>query len=230
MPLPVIFNGLGGFTKSESEAAVASVAATAPNVWGGMCENCFYANQDNAHNPFLWTGPILDANLTSLMRVIGAGRNAMVIDDDVTDPVTRERALADMMLVDDPDHLFVAGRPCGSVSLIHACPEAALTFYAPLGPYPTGPASVATSTGVYAREFAACYDRGSFVGRCAAVVNPDVYASRALPQQLARRYRHRLVLHGTGPCDCYGDSGSVTFDGPPAPATLPKATGYVVFP
>jgi hypothetical protein len=227
--LPAIFNGLGGFTASEPEAAIASVAATGANVWGGMCENCFYANQGNAHNPFLWTGPILDSNLTSLMRVIGAGRNAIVINDDRSDPVTRERALADMMLVYDPDHLYVAGRPCGNVSLIHACPEQALTFYAPLGPYPSAPSSVAKSTGIYAREFAACYDRGKFVGPCAAVVNPDVYKSRPLPS-LSREYHHTLALHGTGPCNCYGDTGSVTFDGPAVPATLAKATGYVLFP
>jgi hypothetical protein len=229
LQLPVIFNGLGAFAASESDAAVASVAATGANVWGGMCENCFYGNQANAHNPFVWTGPILDANLTSLMRVIGAGRNAIVINDDVSDRVTRERALADMMLVYDPDHLFVAGRPCGNVSLIHACPEQALTFYAPLGPYPSAPSSVVTATGVYAREFAACYDHGRFVGRCAAVVNPDVDNSRSLPT-LTHAYHHTLALHGTGPCNCYGDSGSVTFDGAAAPATLPKATGYVLFP
>ncbi len=229
MPLPVLFNGIGGFTPSESQAAVASVAADARNVWGGMCENCFYANQGNAHNPFLWTGPILDANLTGAMRVIRAGRNLIVVDDDVSDPVTRERALADMMLFYDPDHLYVAGRACGNVSLIHACPEQSLTFYEPAGPYPAGPASVKTPTGIYAREFAACYDRGRRVGPCAAVVNPDVYASHALPH-LAHDYRHTLVLHGTGPCNCYGDSGFLTFDGPPPPARLPKATGFVLFP
>jgi hypothetical protein len=228
MPLPVIFNGLGSFTAQESEAAIVPEAARGPNAWGGMCENCFYANVDNAHNPFLWTGAILDANLSSVMSVIRSGRNAMVVNDDVTDVVARERALADLMLLYDPDRLYVAGRPCGTVSHIHACAEQSLTFYEPLRGYPDGPAALRTPTGAYAREFAACYDRGKFVGPCAAVVNPDVYASHALPP-LTYPYHHTLAIHGTGPCTCYGDSGSVSFDGPAAPANLPKATGYVLF-
>ncbi len=229
LPQPVIFNGLGSHASGESEAAIASVAATGPNAWGGMCETCFYANAGNANNPFLWTGPILDGELTGLMHVMNAKRNAMVVNDDVTDPVARQRALADMMLVYDPDHLFISGRPCGQVSHIHACPEQGLTFYAPRRPYPTRLSALTSSTGIYAREFEACYNRGQFVGPCAAVVNPDVYGSHPLPS-LRYPYRHTLVINGTGPCSCYGDSGSVSFDGPMPPTPLAKATAYVLFP
>jgi hypothetical protein len=46
---------------------------------------------------------------------------------------------------------------------------------------------------------------------------------------LHHAYAHTLTITGSSLCVCYGDSGSVAFGGPPAPATLPPASGYVLF-
>jgi len=230
MPIPVVLNGVGASAQGkETSAAVASVAASAGNAWGGECDTCFFGTSAGVANQWAWSGPLLDNNLTSVMSVVAAGRNLIVVNEDVTDTGRRARALADIMLIYDPNHVYVANAPCGGVSHIHACAEQGLTFYAPRKPYPTSPSALASNTGVYVREFGACYNRGSAIGPCAAVVNPDPTGSHAIPL-LSTIYRHTLVLQGTGPCNCYGDSGAVALNGPSAPAVLSAASGYVLLP
>jgi len=229
MPRPVVYDGLGGNPQVESASASAGVAASAGNAWGGMCDTCFYATQANAWNKWLWTSPVLDDILNGYMQVIGAGRNAIVVNEDMSDTATRTRALADIMLAYDPDHLYLANLPCGNVSHIHACAEQGLTFYSPLKPYPASVANVRSSSGLYIREFGACYDHGTAIGPCATVVNPDPYNAHPLTG-LVNSYEHTIVVSGTGPCNCYGDSGAVAFNGPAAPASVPAASAYIVVP
>jgi uncharacterized membrane protein len=223
LPLPVVFNGLNGFSTTESEAAAVGPVTTVGNGWGGECDTCFYTQNVGSR-----TGAVLDHQLSSLMDVVSAGRNVILLNESVTDVAVRETAVADAMLVYDPDRLYVANQPCGTLSHIHACAEQGLTFYAPLRPYPSGPGALRAPGGTYVREFAACFDRGKPVGPCASVVNPDANASHAMPA-LTFAYRHTLQLHGSGPCACYGDTGSVAVDGPAPPATLPPAGAVVLF-
>src|ERR1700693_6077759 len=226
-PSPVVFNGLQGYDKHESLPAIVALLLAERNAWGAMCDTCFYGTA-GLPNPFLWTHPILDVRLNAIMQLIGAGKNAVVINGNQRDPSARARALADIMLAYDPDRLWQWGSACGSVSMIHACPEAALTFYSPYRPYPKSTADLVDKSGNYVREFRACYDRGRYVGPCAAVVNPDLLLPHGRPA-LQNVYRHRLEISGTSLCNCYGDSGSISENGPPVPAIILPASGYVLF-
>jgi len=226
-PTPVVFNGLHGYDKHESLPAIVEVVLAEPNAWGAMCDTCFYGTA-GLPNPFLWTHPILDVRLNAILQVIGAGKNAVVINGNQRDPSARSRALADIMLAYDPDRLWQWGSACGTVSMIHACPEAALTFYSPYRPYPKSTADLLDKSGNYVREFRACYDAGRSVGPCAAVVNPDLLLPHFSPA-LHQTYRHRLVIQGTSLCTCYGDSGSLSEDGAALPPIVPPASGYVLF-
>jgi len=226
MPLPVFYNGLQKTDNQESTAAIASVVASSSNVWGGMCETCFYG--DNSGNQWAWSDAVLNVNLASIMAAINGGRTAMVANTVVLDTTRRAGALADVMLVYDPDKLWLAGDQCGSISHIHACAEQSLTFYQPIGGYPTSVSQLQSSTGAYVREFAACYNRGVLIGPCASVVNPKPTSTVSMPT-LSKVYQHTLVISGTGPCNCYGDSGSVAYNGPAAPSVLPAASAYVLF-
>jgi hypothetical protein len=226
LPFPVIFNGLGSNDGSVyPEAAIASVAASAPNVWGAMCEGCFYGF--GGHNTHQYSGRILDSQLQGTMTVIRAGRN-VDIQGDAADAAGKERALADQMLVYDPAHLYRSGDRCGPHSHVHACIESALAFLEPYGPYPATPADLRAPGGAYAREFAACYSRGRPLGPCAAAVNPRRDAAVPLPQSFHANYAHTLRITGDSLCACFGDSGDVAADGPPAPASLPPVSGYVL--
>jgi hypothetical protein len=228
LPLPVVFNGLASYSPTETQSAVVSVATSLANSWGGECDSCFYSTQANSTNLGTWTGPVLDRQLQNVMDVINSGRKVIVVNEDVLDTGIRTRALADAMLVYDPDHLYVNNQPCGAISHIHACAEQGLTFYAPINGYPVNTSALRSSTGLYVREFAACYDRGTPIGACATVVNPDWNTPHALPSFNGLNFRHTLVLSGAGPCNCYGDAGSVNLTGPAAPATIPAATAYVL--
>jgi hypothetical protein len=226
-PNPVVYNGLQGYDKHESLPAIVPVVLAAPNAWGAMCDACFYGIGGHL-NPYLFTRPILDVRLDGIMRIIGAGKNVVVINGAQRDPGARARALADIMLAYDPERLWQWGSACGNVSMIHVCPEAALTFYSPYAPYPKSTASVTDASGNYVREFGACYNGGRYVGPCAAVVNPDLFMPHPRPA-LRNVYRHTLTISGTSLCNCYGDSGSVSQSGGGWPPIIPPASGYVLF-
>jgi hypothetical protein len=223
MPLPVIFNGLESGDQTGRSAPIASVAAAAPNVWGAMCETCFYSSS----NPNKVAGPLLNSALLGTMNVVNAKRSVIVINDFVTDPGAREHALAEIMLIYDQNLLYEGG-PCGAKSHIAVCPEASLVFTEAYKPYPHRLADLRDQTGNDVREFEACYQNGQYVGPCAAVVNPDLSAEHELPH-LRNAYAHTLTISGTALCQCFGDTGSASVSGPPPPRALAPATGLVLF-
>ena len=224
---PVIFNTLGMSAGDGQPGAIGPVAASAPNVWGAMCEGCFYGSAGSGGASWLYTDVTLDRDLSDVMLVQNRGRHTIVQNDNVTDPVQRARALADTMLVYDPKLTYESG-PCGNRSHIASCIEASLVFEGPIGGYPASLAAITSTTGAYTRTFAACYVAGKSVGPCASVVNPKHDDSVTLPTSLAG-FHHTLVLTGDSLCQCFGDSGSVSTQGAAAPAVLPPATGFVLF-
>jgi len=77
------------------------------------------------------------------------------------------------------------------------------------------------SGGVYAREYADCYYRGKRLGSCAAIVNPS--SSAAVTNPLYGKYKHSLVLSGSG----VTDGGTVKFTGPAPPRQIQKDHAYI---
>ncbi len=53
-----------------------------------------------------------------------------------------------------------------------------------------------TRSGVYRREFAACYDRGVLFGRCAVIVNDTSHAVRVARSWLRQSYSHQITMRG----------------------------------
>jgi hypothetical protein len=135
--LPQILNGLNGTDPvggvNYPYPASAQVIADTPNAWGGACENCFY---ETSSNHWLVANVVIDHFLNGLMKVIAAGKNAIVMNDWELDPTSRQYAIAISMLAYDPEHMWYFGNPCGQTSKVNACPEAALTFYQPYRAYP----------------------------------------------------------------------------------------------
>ena len=95
-----------------------------------------------------------------------------------------------------------------------------------LNPVVTAPATIAgleVSLGVYAREYTACFIRGSYVGPCAAVVNSDGTSSHPFP--FPTKYHHAMALAGGGVLD----GGTIGTNGA-APSTMSSLSGVVAFP
>jgi hypothetical protein len=227
LPIPAIVNGLAGNDRKGLPVA-AGLSIAASNAWGAMCDGCFYGNGAIPKNVFLWTGPVFESRLQGALEVTAAGKNVVVVDEDVTDTAARRRALADIMLFYDADRTWTWGGPCGPHSRIHACPESALTFYEPYDAYPKTVADLAAPGGSYEREFGACYESGRPIGPCAAVINPAPGVVHRLPR-LRNVYTHTLEISGDSLCACYGDHGALSLTGPPPPDPLPPASGYVLF-
>ena len=76
------------------------------------------------------------------------------------------------------------------------------------------------ATGVYAREYRACYERATAIGPCAVVVNPDEW--NAHPYALSG-YTRALVLSGGS----VFDGGTMSFSGS-MPAVLPPSSAVIV--
>ncbi len=102
-------------------------------------------------------------------------------------------------------------------------PETQLVPTKPLVATPSTVASLLQSTGVYAREYAACYFATKYVGPCATVVNSNKAGNLAFPWPT--KYHHTLVLTGSG----IVDGGLAQTNGGPPPAYLAPETGFVVF-
>jgi hypothetical protein len=107
---------------------------------------------------------------------------------------------------------------------LHVFPETKLVPTDPLVGTPGSIGALHSSTGVYVREYGACYLGGTSVGPCAAVVNPDASNAYALPP-LQQSYSATLALSGYGTLD----GGTVSTSGPPPPATIAPETGMVLF-
>jgi hypothetical protein len=110
----------------------------------------------------------------------------------------------------------------GSPSGFHVQPESTLVAAAPVTATPPTIASLRTSSGLYAREYSACYIAGTLVGACAAVVNPDQWSSHAFPYT---KYHHTLTLSGGGLLD----AGSVSVRGTKPPTALAPLSAAIAF-
>jgi hypothetical protein len=122
---------------------------------------------------------------------------------------------ASFLLTYDPNSIFQEWLQ--TVSNFKVMPE---TGIVPTEPLVTAPATVSAllRNGVYVREFAACYYRGSLVGKCAIVVNPS-----AASVSLSLGYMHSVVLQGSDALD----GGTVQFAGPAVTQLAPLSASIL---
>ena len=101
-------------------------------------------------------------------------------------------------------------------------PETQIVATNPLIASPANVAATTVGGNVYAREFAQCFYKGSSIGRCAFVVNPDPNKAPALPS-LTQSYAHSATLVGSDVLD----GGSVTFMAA-VPSTIGEDSGLIL--
>jgi hypothetical protein len=95
-------------------------------------------------------------------------------------------------------------------------------------PVPHTIAQLRRNGGVYAREFSNCTIKGTPVGACAAIVNPD--PDHAHPYPFAPgQYRHTLRITGQGVATELGDTGALATNGPQAPQMIAPRGWAIVF-
>ena len=74
-------------------------------------------------------------------------------------------------------------------------------------------------TGLYAREYQHCYYRGTFIGPCAAVLNPSESTAATIPADaFVNHFAHAIELGGNGPApyvcpEANGCNGTLALQG-----------------
>jgi hypothetical protein len=208
-----------------------TLAASAPNAAGAICDNCLYSSTNN----YEVTGSVLTSVLAGAFADMDANKLWVLLDENSNDIPTRMRALAIGLLPYryEQEYFFAAG--CSNSSGINECPE--ITFVADPDPadrnrYPQSISGITDPSGALIRNFRECYIAGVAQGACTAIDNPNLTTSITVPSALVGA--PTLTAHGNpqvcGEPSCVGTAGWVAFDGPAMPSSLPGATAYVVGP
>ena len=196
-----------------------------PNVMGGMYEDCYGFNGSEGMGTGDHTGGLYqhwtvteNTELAALAtgkifwcygNMRGAGSSEIPL---------RLYAYANFLLTYGPNALYQTSQSTPSGLRIY--PESGIVPRNPLVPAPADVASLKTSTGVYGREYADCYYRGTRIGACAVITNPDNGSSHNNPYG---GYAHAVVLSGAGVLD----GGTASFNGS-VPSSLAPLTAAIL--
>lgn len=212
--VPTFVNTLGAGSYPDDQIDYAQ----ASNAIGAMCEEC-YAAYNSSKIDYAIDGTAWQHTENAEIDMVAMHKifwdYARVIGDPSTETGLRAYIYASFLLSYDPSYAMLQ-EAFRSASGFPIMPETGLV---PLDPLSTASTvSGYARGGVYMREFADCYYRGSSVGACAVVVNPTG-ASAAVP---SNSYTHAMALTGGGVLD----GGSATFNAA-APSTLGPDGGAI---
>jgi hypothetical protein len=216
---PLWLNALGAFANPASGVDLAQPA----NVLGLMCEICYSSNAgsngDFVHTGTFWQN-IENAEIAMVSQRKVFWDYARATGDPSIETALRTYVYASFILGYDPQYTMLE-EAFRTPSGFPVMPEAGLV---PMDPLTTA-GSVAgyqQPGGAYMREFAHCYYRGSFVDRCAVVVNSSPAMSAPVP---TTSYTHAMSVSGSGVLD----GGTIAFNAS-APTQLAPGSAVVLFP
>lgn len=216
---PVVFNG---YAMDSNSAQL----ITGTNVVGGVVEGC-YATGSQPSPPYT-TGTqwVTDENLelaaAAANRLFFCYNNGSQSGSAYTS--LRMYIYASFLLTYNAAS-SILWDTFTTTSGLHVFPETQLVPANPLVSAPSAVSSLKSSSGLYVREYGACYLNGNSAGACAVVVNSDAATSHTMPT-LSGTYTHTFSVSGAGVLD--GGTTSVT--GSAAPSTVPAETGLILMP
>ena len=211
---PVVFSGY----------ALSSDAATLidnSNTEGGVVEDCY--SRTSQPTPPYTTGTLWTHNENLELAAAAAGKRFFCYnngDQGASSSVPlRKYVYASFLLTYSPSS-SVLWEDFSTPKSFHVLPETGLVPTSPRVA-PSTIVSLQSSSGVYVREYGACYLAGTSLGRCAAIVNSDTSAHR-MPS-LSASYAHTLTLSGSDVLD----GGTAAANGAAPPSTVPAQTGII---
>jgi hypothetical protein len=215
---PIVYNNLGLFGRDQVSPGIGLNASAI----GGLMENCY---SEWGTPPLLGDGYWRSIENTEIQMAAQHKYLFCYAMSNTAGASAIGRRLyvyASFLLSYDVNTSVLFEDYVTNPSAFWVYPESGLVALNPLVSPPATIAALQVSPNVYARQYASCYLRGSYVGPCAAVVNSDSTSSHPFP---FAQYHHTLSLAGGGILD----GGTVATNGP-APSTLAALTGVVVFP
>jgi hypothetical protein len=221
LPRPAIYNGLGIQGRNNSISTTINFNSVA---MGGMMEACYTA----PWSPPLSSGAYWQTNENIEIKMAAQRKFLICLSNNHTTASTttgiayRKYAYASFLLTYDVNNSSLwEGFVTASGYKVE--PESKLVALNPVIATPSTIAGLKTASGVYARQYKACYIGGKLVGACAAVVNSDPTYAHAFPYTT---YHHTLLLTGGGILD----GGTVSAAGPAPPTSMARMTGLIAFP
>ena len=223
--MPIIYNGLSHIDKGSTQPAVEFQLN--PTTKGGEAEECYVGRTPSGYHyaPY-WLG--------MENTEIGMARAGKIFDCTGTDTTQastsaaiplRTYFYASFLLAYDLDKSIVESE-FTTPSEVTVMPESQLVPEQPLVPTPSSIDGLREPSGVYGREYAACYLRGTLIGACAVAVNPNNPHDAPLAFPWPSKYQHTLTMNGGG----LYDGGTVGTKGPAPPAKMGGATAVIAFP
>lgn len=218
MDEPVIYNGLGVLSPNYGISYSIGLNTTS---LGGMMEACY--TQPGSHPKVqgkVWRTEedteILMAQQKKLFLCYANETAAAA-----TSQVDRLYTLGSFLLTYDLD-TSVLWEYFSNPSRFHVEPESVVVPTTPVVPEPATIVGLLTTSGLYARQYLACYVVGEPVGPCAVVVNPDYAHSHAFPYA---GYDNTLTLIGGGVLD----GGKISISGPAPSSYVPPLQAVIAF-
>lgn len=220
--IPVIVNDLNALN-GEGVSLVMSLIKGSSRVTGGSFENCYASTSTPEQNDWVWT-----ATENSEIQVNAAGKAFLCMarwaGTASANTASRTFVLASFLLTYNPN-TNIFWEQYYTPSAFHVMPESQLVALDPLVSTPSSISGLqknGSTYGAYAREYASCYYAGTYVGACAAVVNPDRNYSHPFPLS---GYKHTLALSGNGVVD----GGTASMYGSAPPSTLAPMQAVIAF-
>jgi hypothetical protein len=215
---PIIMNGLNAFTTAP--APNLTVVENSSNTVGGNMEGCYNDLNDPIDTGTSW---LIEEN--SELALSRAGKYFQCMGRDqasgASSTTARIFSYASFLLSYNPSK-SVFESEWYTPSKFHVYPETGLVALNPVVSTPSSITSLRTSTGVYGREYGACYYRGTYVGKCAVAVNHTYGSVERFPFS---GYTRTLTLSGYGVLD----GGSASTNGPPPPSSMSAYTAVIAF-
>lgn len=221
--LPIVYNSLGQFSGYGKTLGVSPTIALNATSIGGEAEGCYSESPKNRPHTYEWV-----AYENTEIQMYGSGRLFLCTGSNHA----AAKSSRDERIYQYASFLLTYNRAWSVLvekfdtpSGFHVEPESELVATKPLVPEPTDISALLLTTGVYGREYGACYVKGAYVGPCAAVVNSDdkrVYHAFPWPG----KYNHTLVLNGGG----IVDGGTIATNGPAPSKKIRGEQAVIAFP
>ncbi|MBV8148642.1 MAG: hypothetical protein JO092_06100 [Candidatus Eremiobacteraeota bacterium] len=215
-PSPIMVGGLEDLNGHNVSLTVGLLSAS--NAIGGNYEHCY--SDDGTPKMHSWVWQAMEDTELEVGQQGKLFRCQLRNDGNAGDNTdARIYALASFLLTYNPS-TSILWEEFSTPSGLHVMPESGLVALSP-ATNPSTLSSLQQSGGAYARQFNQCYYRGSSIGACAVVVNPN-YNSVPFP---FTQYHHTLYLSGDGVLD----GGKLYTSGGAPSSSLPAEEAAIVF-
>ncbi|HXW76408.1 MAG TPA: hypothetical protein VEJ20_03270 [Candidatus Eremiobacteraceae bacterium] len=213
----LIYNGLAALAPGYSMSPTIAMNASTT---GGMFEGCYTTNGD----PWLLHNNTWITTEDTEIQMADAGKlffcRGLDTNSAESSAAARLYQYASFLLT-YRRHTSVYSTSFATADLFNELPETELVPTDPVQAYPSTVSALLQTSGVYGRQFSACYIAGVLVGPCAVAINESTNAS--LPFPWPGVYPHTIALSGAD----IPAGGTISALGPAPPSQVPSLSGVI---